>query len=67
MSANTIKLKPYTMAELSKLYDVCSRTFKKWVDPFHAEIGKKIGRYYTINQVRVIFDKLGLPKDISPE
>ena len=59
-----IKLLPYSAVELSSIYDVCDRTFKKWIKPFEREIGTKQGRYYTISQVRVIIEKLGLPAEI---
>ena len=65
MKKNTIQLKPYSIAELSKLYDVCARTMKKWMKPFDAIIGEKMGRYYTITQVKIIFEKLGLPSEIN--
>lgn len=62
-----IPLKPYSLAELSVFYNVCDRTMKKWLRPFQAEIGEKQGRYYTINQVKTIFGKLGLPGDYEFE
>ncbi|HEV8283830.1 MAG TPA: hypothetical protein VGQ09_05955 [Chitinophagaceae bacterium] len=65
MKKNTIQLRPYSMAELARLYCVCDRTFKKWIAPFAEEIGLKPGRYYTISQVKIIFEKLGLPGEIQ--
>ena len=61
MKTNTIQLKPYSLVELSRLYTVCDRTMKKWITPFQQEIGEKNGRYYSISQVKIIFEKLGLP------
>lgn len=63
----TIELKPYSQKELAKLYGVCSKTFKKWIKPFEEEIGKQSGRYYTIPQVKIIFQKLSLPSVIEVE
>ena len=60
-----VKLLPYSVVELSTIYDVCDRTFKKWIKPFEQEIGTKQGRYYNISQVRIILEKLGLPAEIS--
>lgn len=60
-----VKLLPYSVVELSTIYDVCDRTFKKWIKPFETEIGAKHGRYYTISQVKIIIDKLGLPAEIQ--
>jgi hypothetical protein len=34
---------------------------KKWIKPFNNEIGEKNGRYYSVGQVKVIFDRLGVP------
>lgn len=58
---NTIQLKPYTVLELARLYSVSDRTMKKWLKPFEPEVGNKIGYFYTIAQVKIIFEKLGMP------
>jgi hypothetical protein len=65
MKKNTIAVKPYSLTEMSKMYDVCTRTMKKWLLPFEGQIGKKQGRYFTIAQVTMILDKLGLPTEIA--
>ena len=65
MKKNTIQLKPYSLGELAKIYTVCDRTMKKWIKPFEQEVGEKNGRYYSISQVKIIFDKLGLPSEIE--
>lgn len=59
-----IKLKPYTVKELSCLYGVDWRTIKNWIKPFEHELGKKLGRYYNIPQMEHIFNKLGYPADL---
>ena len=41
MKKNIIQLRPYSLAEMGRLYSVCDRTFKKWVEPFAKEIGEK--------------------------
>jgi hypothetical protein len=58
---NTIPLKPYTVLELARLYGISDRTMKKWLRPFETEIGEKLGYFYTIAQVKIIFKKLGTP------
>ncbi|HBF89351.1 MAG TPA: hypothetical protein DDX39_11985 [Bacteroidales bacterium] len=58
---NTIHLKAYSIGELAKMYDINWRTLKKWIEPFESEVGKRRGRFYTIIQVKVIFEKLGMP------
>ncbi len=62
---NPIILKAYSLKELAEIYGVDWRTFKKWLEPFEQEIGKKQGRYYKIPQVKIIFEKLSLPSLIS--
>jgi hypothetical protein len=60
-----IQLKPYSTTELARIYGVDPRTLKKWLVPFANEIGEKQGRFYQIPQVKVIFDKLSLPTNIT--
>ncbi len=59
------EIKPYTNKELSRIYSVCKPTFAKWLIPFQTEIGERQGHFYTVTQVKVIFDKLGVPGKIS--
>ncbi len=62
---NRLEIKPYTKKELAAIYCISTRAFSTWVEPFESVIGPKRGRYYNINQVRVIFDKLGLPGTVG--
>ena len=55
------EIKPYSAKDLAGIYGVCDKTFKKWIKPFASDIGEKNGRFYTVAQVKVIFDKLGVP------
>lgn len=57
----TIEVKPYTSKELYNLYQVPRRTMEKWLKPFREEIGKRTGQWYTVKQVAIIFEKLGVP------
>lgn len=52
----------YTTEELSMLYNITPKTFLKWLAPFQNEIGQKIGWYFNIRQVNIIFEKLGRPE-----
>jgi hypothetical protein len=60
-SNSSIIIKPYTIIELARLYDVDRRTFKGWIAPFAKEIGEKNGRYFSIPQVKLIFKNLDFP------
>ena len=55
------EIRPYSTKELAGIYNVCDKTMKKWINPFINEVGEKNGGYYSVVQVKVIFDKLGVP------
>lgn len=65
MNNEAVELKHYSTRELARIYGVCDKTLVKWMKPFLKEIGEKQGRYYTVAQVKIIFDKLGLPSIIG--
>ena len=60
-----VEAKAYTKKDLVAIYGISTRTMTTWLAPFLELIGKKQGRYYNVNQVRAIFDKLGLPGTIN--
>ncbi|HSC39732.1 MAG TPA: hypothetical protein VLD19_17725 [Chitinophagaceae bacterium] len=57
------EIKPYTPAELARLYGISKPTFRKWLNPHLSAIGKRIGHFYNALQVKTIFEKLGLPSE----
>ncbi|HSH66544.1 MAG TPA: hypothetical protein VLB84_12330 [Bacteroidia bacterium] len=59
--APKIRLKAYSPREVAELYDISNRILKKWLVPFEDEIGARIGHYYSPKQMKVIFEKLGIP------
>lgn len=54
-------MRAYTAMEMSRIYKVCKKTFMRWLKPFEQQIGERQGRYYNINQVKTIIEKLGMP------
>lgn len=60
-----IQLKAYSFKEVAVLYEVSQRTLHTWLSPFKNEIGQKVGWYYTPKQMKVIFEKLGLPDSLE--
>ena len=52
---------PLSSTSLAKMYKVHYKTFSKWLQPFAEQIGLKVGRFYNVNQVRIIVRCLGLP------
>ncbi len=51
----------YHKWELCKLYKIGERAFNAWIKPFEDRIGKQLGKCYTPEQVRIIFECLGEP------
>lgn len=66
-SGKVIQVRPYNTKELSALYGVSYKTFKKWLRPHKEQIGDKIGYYYNIDQVKTIFRILSLPFEFTFE
>ena len=60
-------VKPYCYKELETLFGVSRKTLKTWLRPFWKDIGQKQGRYFTIKQIKVIFEKVGMPDDLVEE
>ena len=54
-------VKPYMAKELAELYGVSTKTLRTWLQPHMQAIGERKSRYFTALQVRIIFDKLGMP------
>ena len=61
-----IHLKPYKLTELCAIYEVSKPTLRKWISELK-ELGKRNGHYYSIAQVKIIFDNLLLPSTIEVE
>jgi hypothetical protein len=59
-----IIVKHYLLKELAAIYGVDTRTLKKWMKPYEAEIGLRTGYYFLVSQVRVIFKRIPLPDNV---
>ncbi|MDE2026237.1 MAG: hypothetical protein KGJ07_07120 [Patescibacteria group bacterium] len=62
-----IRVMPYTTKQLSVIYNVDRRTFYKWLNDIKNDLGKRNGYYWSIPQVKMIFQKLSLPANILLE
>ena len=60
-------LKPYSVTELSAIYQIHRTTMLRWLEPFENEIGEKHGRFYNVKQVQTIFEKLGVPSSFDAD
>ena len=58
---NETAVKAYSITELAALYGMSTKTIRTWLKPYTKEIGERQGRYFTILQVRIIFEKIGMP------
>jgi hypothetical protein len=56
-----VEIRPYSLTELSSLYGISNGIMKRWLAPHNEAIGDKVGRLYNTLQVKIIFEKLGLP------
>ena len=59
------EIRPYTPSELARIYGVSKKTMNRWLKPHRAAIQERDGLYYTALQVKIIFEKLGLPSRIE--
>jgi hypothetical protein len=56
-----VEIRPYSLTELSRLYGISNGIMKRWLAPHNEIIGEKVGRLYNTLQVKIIFERLGLP------
>jgi uncharacterized protein YjcR len=63
-TTQTIALRPYKLKELINIYGVSRRTLLGWISKYQDEIGERTGHYYTIAQVKIIFERLSVPSDM---
>ena len=61
ITTDKFEVKASTKKEMAAIYGVSVRTFNSWIKPFEEKVGEKRGRYYTVNQVVIIVEVLGLP------
>lgn len=58
-----VPIKAYSVKEVAGLYGISTKTLRKWLTPFKNDIGQRQGHFYYPKQVRIIFEKLGLPDE----
>ncbi len=66
-SVAVFTIRPYSKKELTAMYAISKKTMTRWLKPHLPKIGKREGRYYTVRQVTVIFEALGLPDCFSEQ
>ena len=58
-----VKIRPYTKKDLCQLYGISHKVLGLWLKPFAGDTGPLIGRYFSSAQVKLIFEKLGMPPE----
>ena len=63
MSGVKIEIRPYKNKELRSMYgmDENPKAWKKLLDRYKEEIGERKGQFYDVHQVKIIFQKCGVP------
>lgn len=59
-----LEIKPYTTQELSVLYNMSSRTFRRNIAGIKEKLGKRIGHFYNVKQVEMIMEHMGRPYEL---
>jgi hypothetical protein len=62
MNREPAKLQPYTTKDLCLLYGVTYKTLQRWLNEINGELGKKIGKFWNVYQVEIIFKRCGRPE-----
>lgn len=65
MKETTIELRPSTLKWLASMYGVDKRTMRKWLLPIKEELGERLGNFYNISQLKIIFSHIKLPSTIK--
>jgi phage antirepressor YoqD-like protein len=61
VTRDAIEARPYSITELASLYKMTRKTMNKWLMPHAHLIGKRVGRFYNVKQVLLIFELIDLP------
>lgn len=61
------QIRPYKFSELAKLYNVDTRTFKKWLAKIWHRLGEILGQFLSIEQVEIVVSHLKVPYQIKTE
>jgi hypothetical protein len=59
-----IKVRPYNMKELCRMYELSYKALKANIKPFIHLLGEKKGYFFNVKQVEIIFMQLGIPYSI---
>lgn len=55
------QVKPYSPGELAAQYGISTKTLRTWLKMHRQYIGDRIGKYYSALQIKIIYERLGVP------
>jgi transposase-like protein len=56
-----VSIKPYSPGELATQYGVSTKTLRTWLKLHNDHIGTRVGKYFTALQIRIIYERIGVP------
>ena len=62
-----IVIKPCNHKQLAAAYGVSPKVLRTWLRPHQQQIGKRTGHKYSLEQLFLIFDKIGWPTKVSAD
>jgi hypothetical protein len=65
VTRDAIEARPYSITELASLYNMTRKTMNKWLKPHMPVIGERVGRFYNVKQVLLIFELIDLPGKVE--
>jgi len=57
----TLQVKPCYLNELGNMYGVSAYVMNSWLKPIKKELGERNSKLFTVKQVAIIFENLGVP------
>jgi hypothetical protein len=54
-------LMPYSKGEIADMYGISMKSLETWLAAIDQQLGPRIGRYYSLIQVEIIFGRYGRP------
>lgn len=64
---NIIDVKPYTTKELAAMYNMSTKTFNRNIRGIRMLLGIRLGHFWNVKQVLIIFDHMGIPQRIMEQ
>lgn len=60
-----VPIMPYKLKELASIYKLSNYMMRLLIQPHQKALGKRVGHYYSYEQVEKIFKRIHLPSNID--